>query len=77
MNFTTKKCATVSLGPWKSVVVVNSETVSLYTGFKFFLSSTFIYEPILINISMNANIMKTHSFIKQSMTSKVIEGHKR
>ena len=29
--------------------------------FSFFLSNAFIYEPILIKISMNANIMKTQS----------------
>ena len=28
----------------------------------FFLSSTFVYEPILFKISMNANIVKTQFF---------------
>ena len=32
--------------------------------FSFFLSSIFVYEPILIKISMNANIMKTQIFHK-------------
>ena len=32
--------------------------------FSFFLHSIFIYEPILIKISMNANIMKTQIFYK-------------
>ena len=32
--------------------------------FSFFLSSTFVYEPILLNISMNANIVKTQIFNK-------------
>ena len=39
-------------------------------NFSFFLSSRFIYEPILIKNYMNANI------IWIGMTSKVIEGHK-
>ena len=32
--------------------------------FIFFLSSTFVYEPILFKISMNADIVKTHFFYK-------------
>ena len=40
--------------------------------FKKILPNTFIYESILIEYYMNANIMNT-----QSITSKVIEGHER
>ena len=32
--------------------------------FSFFLSSAFVYEPILLKISMNANIVKTQIFHK-------------
>ena len=32
--------------------------------FSFFLSSTFVYEPIWLKISMNANIVKMHIFHK-------------
>ena len=39
----------------------NSETVKL-RNFSFFLSSTFIYQPILIKISMIANIKKMQIF---------------
>ena len=46
-------------------------------GFSFFLFSTFVYEPILFKISMNANIVKTQFFfITSCMTLKVIQGHK-
>ena len=41
-------------------------------NFSFFLSSTFIYEPILIEISLNANIIKTHFFF---IKLKVTKGH--
>ena len=41
----------------------NSETLKL-RDFSFFLSSTFIYEPILIKLYINANLMKTHVFYK-------------
>ena len=41
----------------------------LLRDISFFLSSTFIYNPILMNIYMNANIMK--------MYSEVIEGYIR
>ena len=42
-----------------------------------FFSSTFVYEPFLTKISMNTNSIKTRFFfIKLSMTSKVIIGHK-
>ena len=39
--------------------------------FSFFLYSTFIFEPILITLSMNANIIKTQIYVKESMTSEV------
>ena len=45
--------------------------------FSFFLSGTFVYEPILFKISMNANIVKTQFFIKSSTTLKVFQGHKQ
>ena len=46
--------------------------------FSFILSSTFIYEPIIIKIVMNTHNMKTQFFfIKWSMTLKVIQGHIR
>ena len=35
----------------------------------FFLSSIFVYELVLIKISMNANIIKTQIFINLSMTT--------
>ena len=38
--------------------LLNSKTVRL-RDFSFYLSSTFIYEPILIQIYMNSNIMNT------------------
>ena len=46
----------------------NSETVKL-RNFSFFLSSTFIYEPILIKIHMNVNIMimQIFHFIKYDL----------
>ena len=44
--------------------------------FSFFLSGTFVYELILIKVSMNANIVKTQIFHKL-MASKVIQGQKR
>ena len=44
--------------------------------FSFCLSSTFIFEPILINIYMNANIMNMQLINLNKMTSKVIEGFK-
>ena len=47
----------------KTLKLPNCETLKL-RNFSFFLSSTFIYEPILIKICMNANIMKTHTFYK-------------
>ena len=40
-----------------------------------FLSITFIYKPILLKISLNANIVKTQIFHK--FFSKVIQGHKQ
>ena len=41
------------------------------------LPNTFIYESILMNIYVNANIMNTQIFhFIKSMTSTVIEGHK-
>ena len=43
-------------------------------NFSYFLSSSFIFDLILIKISMNANIMKTQNL---SMTSKVIKDHIR
>ena len=62
----------------KTLKLVNSETGKLRDFSFFFFSSTFIYEPILIKKkSMNANIMKTHIFIKLSVTSKVIKDHLR
>ena len=45
--------------------------------FKKKFPNTFIYESILIKIYMNANIMNTQIFYFLSMTSAVIEGHKR
>ena len=54
----------------------NSGTPGLW-DFSFFLSSTFVYEPILFKISMNADIVKTKFFHKSSITSKVIQGHKQ
>ena len=44
----------------------NSVTLGLRDSeiLAFFLSSIFVYEPILINIFMNANTMKTQNFIK-------------
>ena len=53
----------------------NSETVRL-RDFSFYLSSTFIYEPILIEIYMNAIIMNTQIFHLNKYDLKVIEGHK-
>jgi hypothetical protein len=38
---------------------------------------TLIYESILMKIYMNANIMNTQIFNLLSITSTVIEGHKR
>ena len=49
-SFTSHK-KTLKLWDWETVKLQN---------FSFFLSITFIYEPIFIQISMNANIKKTH-----------------
>ena len=49
----------------------------LLRDFRFFLSSTYVYKPILINISMNANIIKTHILHKMKYDLKGIKGHKR
>ena len=43
-----------------------------FRDFSFFLSSTFVYEPILIKISMKANIVKTHIFHKMKYD---LKGH--
>ena len=45
-----------------------------YRILAFFLSSTFIYEPILFKISMNANIVKTQFFHKIKYD---LKGHSR
>jgi hypothetical protein len=42
--------------------------------FSFFLSSTFVYEPILLKISMNANIVKTEIFHRIKYD---LKGHSR
>ena len=47
----------------ESLTKKNSKTVRL-RDFSFFLFSSFIYEPILIKISMNANIKETNIFHK-------------
>ena len=45
-----------------------------FRDFSFFLSSTFVYELILLKISMNANIVKTHPFYKIKYD---LKGHSR
>ena len=70
----------VGSGTFQKVVLLhfttkNSETEILrLRDFSFHLSSTFIYELILIQIYMNANIMNSQ-IIQIIMTSKVTEGH--
>ena len=46
-----------------------------YKNLRKTLPSTFIYEPILMKICMNAKIVKTQIFILLCMSSEVIEGH--
>ena len=47
---------------------------SVIPGFSFFLSNTFIYEPILLKLSMNANIVKMQIFHKIKSD---LRGHSR
>ena len=55
----------------KTLKLANWQTLKLQ-NFSFFLSSTFIYELILIKKIMNANIMKTHIFYKMKYD---LQGH--
>ena len=64
-------CETMKLWNYETVKLWNCETVKLQ-NFSFFLS--WIYEPILIKISMNANIKKTHIFYEMKYD---LKGHKR
>ena len=45
-----------------------------FRDFSFILSSTFVYEPIMLKISMNANIVKTQIFYKFKYD---LKGHSR
>ena len=58
-------------------VMKNVSSSTSHQNFKLIMSSIFIYEPILIKLSLKANTTKANVFIELCMSSKVMEGQIR